>query len=73
VAAGLSPRDPLAAATREAAKFLGESDWGTVEPAKRADLLLLAGNPLEDIANTRVIIGVVVNGRWLPRAARPQE
>lgn len=67
VAAGLSPEQALTAATRDAARFLGqESIWGTIEPGKRADLLLLAANPLEDIAATRRINGVVAQGRWLP-------
>jgi imidazolonepropionase-like amidohydrolase len=67
VAAGLSPEEALAAATREAARFVGqESLWGTVEPGKRADLLLLEGNPLADITATRRIAGLVAQGRWLP-------
>ncbi len=67
VAAGLSPEQALAAATREAARFVGqESLWGTVEPGKRADLLLLEANPLADITATRRIVGLVAQGRWLP-------
>lgn len=67
VAAGLSPEQALAAATRDAARFLGqESLWGTIEPGKRADLLLLAADPLADIGATRRINGVVTQGRWLP-------
>jgi imidazolonepropionase-like amidohydrolase len=66
-AAGL-PRDAvLAAATREAARFLGElEEWGTVEPGKRADLLLVAGNPLDDLGRLRRPTGVVARGRWYP-------
>ena len=37
-------------------------------PGQRADLVLLAGNPLEDLANVDAIEGVMVAGRWLPRA-----
>jgi imidazolonepropionase-like amidohydrolase len=67
VAAGLSPEQALAAATREAARFVGqESHWGTVEPGKRADLLLLEADPLADIGATRRIVGLVAQGRWLP-------
>lgn len=66
----ITAADALAAATREAARFLGELDnWGTVEPGKRADLLLLTGNPLDDIAHTRAIEGVMVDGRWFPPTA----
>jgi imidazolonepropionase-like amidohydrolase len=67
VAAGLSPELALAAATREAARFVGQDSlWGTVEPGQRADLLLLEANPLVDIAATRRIVGLVTQGRWLP-------
>jgi hypothetical protein len=44
------------------------SDRGTVSVGKRADLLVLDGDPLADIGNTRRIAGVVASGRWLPRA-----
>jgi imidazolonepropionase-like amidohydrolase len=66
VAAGLSPYQALAAATVNPAAFFGATaEWGTIEAGKRADLVLVAGNPLEDIRNTRRIEGVSVGGRWL--------
>src|SRR5262249_35665404 len=66
VAAGLSPYQSLAAATRNPAEFLHAlSEWGTIEPGKRADLVVLSANPLEDIRNTTKIEGVSVGGRWL--------
>ena len=69
VEAGLSPYQALVAATRNPAEFLGASaEWGTVEVGKRADLLLVAGNPLADITNTQRIEGVAVGGHWLPKA-----
>ena len=69
VEAGLTPYQALAAATSTAAAELGlAADSGTVAPGKRADLLLVEANPLEAIANTRRIAGVVAAGRWLPRA-----
>ncbi len=68
VAAGFTPAAALAAASREAARFLGELDrWGAVEPGQRADLLLLDADPLADLANLRQPAGVMVRGRWLPR------
>lgn len=69
VAAGLQPEDALAAATREAARFLGVlEEVGTVEAGKRADFVLLGANPLEEIGNTRRIEGVMARGTWLSRA-----
>ena len=68
VEAGLTPFQALVAATRAPAEFLGEvGSAGTVEVGKRADLVLLDANPLEDIAATRRIAGVSLRGRWLPR------
>ena len=67
VAAGLTPAQALSLATREPARFLGQHrSWGTIEPGKRANLLLLDANPLADIAATRRIAGVVLGGRWMP-------
>jgi len=45
-----------------------EEQLGTVEKGKLADLVLLAANPLEDIANTQKIAGVFVNGRYFYHA-----
>ena len=70
VQAGLTPYEALVAATKHPAEYLGASAvWGTIEPGKRADFVLVSGNPLEDIANTARIRGVAVGGRWLDRAA----
>jgi phosphoglycolate phosphatase-like HAD superfamily hydrolase len=67
VGAGLTAEAALAAATREAARFLRQQDqWGTVEVGRRADLLLLAANPLDDLSAVRRPLGVVLRGRWLP-------
>ncbi|MGH7721112.1 MAG: amidohydrolase family protein, partial [Gemmatimonadaceae bacterium] len=64
VQAGLSPLDALQSATRDAAVYLGMlGEIGTVEKGKRADLVLLDANPLEDIGNTRRIASVIVGGR----------
>jgi imidazolonepropionase-like amidohydrolase len=69
VDAGLSPLAALQAATRNAARFIGQLDQrGTIEPGKIADLVLLGKDPLADIHNTRSISAVVLNGRLLPRA-----
>ena len=70
VAAGLSPMAALQAATRSPALMLGALDsLGTIETGKVADLVLLAANPLDDIANTRRIDAVVIGGTLLDRPA----
>jgi imidazolonepropionase-like amidohydrolase len=64
VRAGLTPADALRAATLEPARFLGLADsLGTIEAGKLADLVLLDADPLADIANTRRIAAVMINGR----------
>lgn len=68
VRSGLTPREALHAATVMPASFFAlEDEMGTVSEGKLADLVLLEGNPLDDIASTRRIAGVMAAGRWLPR------
>jgi hypothetical protein len=70
VEAGFTPLEALQAATRNPARFLGESDsQGTVERGKLANLVLLEADPLENISNTRLINAVVLNGKYLPKEA----
>ena len=70
VRAGLSPLAALQTATVNAAGFLGlDKSLGTVQPGKLADLVLLDGNPLEDIRNTKRISLVMFDGRLFDRAA----
>lgn len=65
VAAGLTPYQALVSGTRAVAVYFGtESDSGTVETGKLANLLVVDANPLDDIANTRRRAGVVLNGTW---------
>ena len=64
---GLSPYEILAAATRNVAEHFDElSEFGTIGAGKRADLLLVEANPLEDVSNVWLRAGVMVRGRWLP-------
>jgi imidazolonepropionase-like amidohydrolase len=65
---GFTPLEALQAATINPAKFLRlEKSLGTVEKGKVADLVLLDANPLDNIANTKRISGVVVSGRYLSK------
>ena len=68
VEAGLTPMEALIAATRRGAEMLGaEEVFGTLAPGRRADLLILGADPLDDIRNTRMIETVVLAGRVLDR------
>jgi imidazolonepropionase-like amidohydrolase len=70
VRAGLSPMEALRAATLRPAEFFGlESEMGTIEPGRLADLVLLQGNPLDDITHTRSVQAVVTKGQFLNRSA----
>ena len=69
VKTGCSPFEALQSATFNAAIYLAKDDkYGVVEPGHVADLVLLNGNPLEDIANTQNIAGVILEGQYFPRA-----
>lgn len=70
VAAGLTPAQAIRTATLDAAVFSGlQGDFGSINPGKAADLLLLDANPLEDIRNTRRIAGVFLAGKYLDHAS----
>jgi imidazolonepropionase-like amidohydrolase len=61
--AGLTPRAVLLAATRDAALVLSPApDAGTLEPGRRADLLVLEADPLADVRSLRRIRQVVIGG-----------
>jgi len=64
---GLSPYEALRTATVEAARLLGlEGEIGTIEPGKRADLVVLGDNPLSDVSAVRRVEGVLQDGRYYP-------
>jgi imidazolonepropionase-like amidohydrolase len=66
VRVGLTPYQALAAGTKDVAVYLGTlGEAGTIAVGKRADLVLLNGNPLQDIRHTMERAGVMIGGRWL--------
>lgn len=60
--AGMTTREVLKAATALPAKVFNLEDRGSIEAGKRADLLLVKGNPIEDIEATKNIQNVWING-----------
>lgn len=66
VEAGLAPLEAIRAATGGAAGILGRDDLGVVAPGRAADLVVVAGNPAEEIRATRDVRWVVRAGRLLP-------
>lgn len=68
---GMSPLRAIASATSVAADALGLADVGVVESGAIADLLIVDGDPLEDIGALRAVRGVVARGTPHGRLARP--
>jgi hypothetical protein len=65
---GLTPYEAMRAATVVPATFLGkEKEFGTIATGKRADLLLIDGNPLDDVTRLKRPTGVMTRGRWFTR------
>lgn len=62
VAAGMAPLDALRGATVMPARHLGLGDRGSIEAGRRADLVLIDGDPLADISATKNIRGVWIAG-----------
>ena len=66
--AGLTPRQVLAAATRDAARCMHiDRELGTLEPGKYADFVALEANPLDDVSNVRRIHSVWIAGNRVDR------
>ena len=66
VKAGLTPIEAIAAATLQPAQYFSlEEKMGTIDVGKRADMVLLNANPLNDIKNTKRISLVISKGQVL--------
>ncbi len=63
VNAGLTPKDALETATHNVAVLLGADSLGMVEEGRVADLVILKGNPMLDIRNTRTVQRVMIRGQ----------
>ena len=69
VESGFTPLETLTAATATASAFLYRGDqFGTLRAGLLADLVVLRGNPAQDIAAIRTVERVMINGRWIDRA-----
>ena len=69
VKSGLTTLEALQSGTLQVGRFLGDSTHGCLQAGCRADLVLLATDPLQDVANTRQILGVMRDGHWFSRSA----
>jgi imidazolonepropionase-like amidohydrolase len=70
VEAGVPPAVALQAATLNAAKLLRkDGDFGSIQPGRDANLLIVNGNPLEDIRATENISNVIFKGEVVNRSA----
>ena len=68
VEAGMTPMDVIQSSTLLNAQYFGsENRMGTIEKGKLADLILIEGNPLENISHMYKISAVMLNGGWIDR------
>ena len=66
---GFTPYQIIQSGTKNVGDyFKGQDNFGVVESGKRADLILVEGNPLKDVASVARRAGVMVRGRWLPES-----
>jgi hypothetical protein len=64
---GLSPREALAAATNNYSLQFGWNELGLIAPGRRADILVIDGDPTRNIWNARRISGLILDGNPMDR------
>jgi imidazolonepropionase-like amidohydrolase len=68
VESGLTPLEAITTATKNAAMIMNaETEWGTLEPGKLADILIVDGKPDQNIRETRNVVAVLKEGKILDR------
>jgi imidazolonepropionase-like amidohydrolase len=67
VGAGLTPYEALRTGTVNVAQYLNKKNGGVIVKGADSDLVLLNGNPLRDIAETKNISGVMLGNKWLSK------
>jgi len=68
VESGLTPLEAITTATKNAAMIVNaEAEWGTLEPGKLADILIVGGKPDQSIRDSRNIVAVIKEGAILDR------
>jgi imidazolonepropionase-like amidohydrolase len=73
VDAGLTPYEALRTGTAHIGSYFGRDDLGVLKTGSVADLILLNGNPLKDIEQTRNIEAVMAGSVYLPKTYINQE
>lgn len=68
VDSGLTPYQALRTGTVNVATYLKLPDAGTIKPGAVADLVLVGGNPLTDVTNSKKVEGVMIRGKWLSKS-----
>jgi imidazolonepropionase-like amidohydrolase len=69
VDAGLTPFEALKTATINVGLFYGRPELGVIKEGSNGDLVLINGNPLQNISNTQKIEGVLAGNRWMDRTS----
>jgi imidazolonepropionase-like amidohydrolase len=67
VLSGLTPYEALRSGTFNVARYLNQKEAGVIKKGFVSDLVLLNGNPLADIKQTRNISGVMIGSQWMDK------